>query len=103
MTADGDVLYKGRNKDIVIRGGENIFPKEIEYISKYTGVTGKYMYDSTLRCCWVNAKRKFFDLEDSNVSTGSIPMFPLVLYSSAPQLSKRIAFNFIRGNICLRC
>lgn len=54
MTADGDVLYKGRNKDIVIRGGENIFPKEIAYISKYTGVTGKYMYDSTLRCCWVN-------------------------------------------------
>lgn len=30
MDAEGFVKIKGRIKDVVIRGGENLFPKEIE-------------------------------------------------------------------------
>ncbi len=30
MDQDGFIKIKGRIKDVVIRGGENLFPKEIE-------------------------------------------------------------------------
>lgn len=32
MKEDGYGIIKGRYKDLIIRGGENIFPKEIEDI-----------------------------------------------------------------------
>lgn len=30
MTPDGRVTISGRIKDMIIRGGENVYPKEIE-------------------------------------------------------------------------
>jgi fatty-acyl-CoA synthase len=30
MRADGNVVFRGRAKDLIIRGGENIYPREIE-------------------------------------------------------------------------
>lgn len=51
MTADGDFLYKGRNKDIVIRGGENIFPKEIEeFLDKHPCILESQVSIFMVRC-----------------------------------------------------
>ena len=37
---DGYIKIVGRAKDMIIRGGENIYPKEIEeYIMKHPNVT----------------------------------------------------------------
>src|SRR5690242_21791267 len=40
MDADGYLYLAGRSKDMIIRGGENIYPVEIEtVIADYPGVT----------------------------------------------------------------
>lgn len=39
LETNGIALYQGRKKDMLIRGGENIFPKEIEdVIDKHPSV-----------------------------------------------------------------
>jgi fatty-acyl-CoA synthase len=45
MDADGYVRITGRIKDIIIRGGENISPKEIEdLLRQYPAVSDAYVY-----------------------------------------------------------
>ena len=48
MTEDGYVKIVGRMKDIIIRGGENIYPLEIEqFLYKHPKIADAQVYIST--------------------------------------------------------
>ena len=49
MNSDGYVLHQGRLKDMVIRGGENIYPSEIEgFLHKHPKVKDVYVVGGTI-------------------------------------------------------
>lgn len=60
---DGYIKIVGRAKDMIIRGGENIYPKEIEeYIMKHPNVTDVQVIGITDEvmgeevCAWIKLK-----------------------------------------------
>ncbi|HXA52561.1 MAG TPA: AMP-binding protein [Candidatus Acidoferrum sp.] len=45
MRADGNVIFRGRAKDIIIRGGENIYPREIEdFLHTHPKIADVYVF-----------------------------------------------------------
>jgi fatty-acyl-CoA synthase len=63
MDADGYVAITGRSKDMVIRGGENIYPREIEeFLYSHPAVADVHVfgvpdsYYSEELCAWIKLK-----------------------------------------------
>uniref|UniRef100_A0AC35UDH6 AMP-binding domain-containing protein n=1 Tax=Rhabditophanes sp. KR3021 TaxID=114890 RepID=A0AC35UDH6_9BILA len=63
MNSDGSVTISGREKDMIIRGGENIYPSEVEqFIMKIDGIVEVQVVgvpDERLGeqvCAWINVK-----------------------------------------------
>jgi fatty-acyl-CoA synthase len=45
MRADGNIIFRGRAKDIIIRGGENIYPREIEdFLHTHPKIADVYVF-----------------------------------------------------------
>ena len=63
MNNDGSLVTRGRYKDMIIRGGENLYPAEIEqFISKHSSIADVQVvgvpdekYGEEL-CAWIRLK-----------------------------------------------
>jgi hypothetical protein len=56
MNSDGFITHVARNKDLIIRGGENIYPKEIEVYFFFIIIKLKFCQFETK----FNYKRTFY-------------------------------------------
>jgi fatty-acyl-CoA synthase len=62
MDADGYLYFKSRNKDIIIRGGANLYPAEIEsYLRTHPDIIDAQVFGVDFRNYFYSKEKKIFE------------------------------------------